>query len=341
MPQPTESFERLYAKHQALVRRLLLERGVPVSDLEDVVQETFVIVHRLLPEFEGRSSIETWLYAIVRRVAANHRRKRRAEAGEPSVEMPDDEVDEPSLIPERVFESLSQVDDDSRDLLALHEIGGISISSLAEMTGNARATIRERLSRGEASLTRALTRRNEKPAQEGWLETLTARFEHPPAPIPPGELRVMPCKKTCISTLGNVVIAMWRGPASNEALQVVIENMIAIAHAYPEGMRYLCVVEGTSTPPTREGRAMITWVAKKLGTRVKAAGSAVEGAGLMSLVPALMNTCLFLARSPVNQRFFRDLDTTLEWMAQYGELDVRAVKAIIERMRASLDPVAG
>jgi hypothetical protein len=36
-------FESLYAEHQLLVRRQLAERGVAPADLDDVVQETFVL----------------------------------------------------------------------------------------------------------------------------------------------------------------------------------------------------------------------------------------------------------------------------------------------------------
>src|SRR4051794_2046029 len=44
------------------------------SVVDDVVQEVFIIAFRRLHEFEGKSSFRTWLYAILRRVAANHRR---------------------------------------------------------------------------------------------------------------------------------------------------------------------------------------------------------------------------------------------------------------------------
>jgi RNA polymerase sigma-70 factor (ECF subfamily) len=54
-----------------LVRRL----GVQEREVEDVAQEVFVIVHRQLPAFEGRSTLKTWLCGIALRTAANHRRK--------------------------------------------------------------------------------------------------------------------------------------------------------------------------------------------------------------------------------------------------------------------------
>jgi RNA polymerase sigma-70 factor (ECF subfamily) len=51
--------------------------GVPEASLEDAAQDVFLVVHRRLSEFEGRSSLRTWIFGIVLRVAARHRRKAR------------------------------------------------------------------------------------------------------------------------------------------------------------------------------------------------------------------------------------------------------------------------
>ena len=58
---------------------------------------------------------------------------------------------------------------------------------------------------------------------------------------------------------------------------------------------------------------------------------------VMTLVAAIMNTSLFLARAPVNMRFFRSLPATLTWLGEYGALERSALVELIERMRQSLD----
>ena len=68
-------FEPLFAQHAGFVWRVLGRYGVPERDLEDVCQEVFVVVFKSLPQFEGRSSVKTWLYGICRRVAANYRKR--------------------------------------------------------------------------------------------------------------------------------------------------------------------------------------------------------------------------------------------------------------------------
>lgn len=45
------------------------------ADLEDLAQETYLRALRSLPDFAARSSARTWLFAIARRVAADHVRR--------------------------------------------------------------------------------------------------------------------------------------------------------------------------------------------------------------------------------------------------------------------------
>jgi RNA polymerase sigma-70 factor (ECF subfamily) len=56
------------------VWRTLARMHVREADLLDLTQNVFVIVHRQLPGFEGRSELTTWLYSICRRVARDYLR---------------------------------------------------------------------------------------------------------------------------------------------------------------------------------------------------------------------------------------------------------------------------
>ncbi len=74
------SFDELYEQHVTFVWRTVRAFGVADTQLEDAVQDVFVVVHRRLPEWEGRAALTTWLFSIARRVASGYRRKRgRAE----------------------------------------------------------------------------------------------------------------------------------------------------------------------------------------------------------------------------------------------------------------------
>jgi DNA-directed RNA polymerase specialized sigma24 family protein len=50
-----------FARHGSFVWRTLQRLGVRDADLEDVVQDVFLVAHRRLSEFEGRSQTKTWL----------------------------------------------------------------------------------------------------------------------------------------------------------------------------------------------------------------------------------------------------------------------------------------
>src|ERR1041384_5180517 len=73
------AFDEVYAAHVGFVWRVLRTFGVPDAQIEDAVQDVFVVVHRRLAEWEGRAAITTWLFAIARRVASTHRRRRSEE----------------------------------------------------------------------------------------------------------------------------------------------------------------------------------------------------------------------------------------------------------------------
>jgi len=85
------SFDDVYATHLPFVWRCLRGLGVPRPALDDAVQDVFLVVHRRLDEFAGRSSIRTWLFGIVRRVAFNQRRsasRKRTQAQDLAAEPP-------------------------------------------------------------------------------------------------------------------------------------------------------------------------------------------------------------------------------------------------------------
>jgi RNA polymerase sigma-70 factor (ECF subfamily) len=71
------TLERIHGEHFTFIWRSLRGLGVPVLALDDAAQQVLLIVHRRLPEFEGRSTLRSWLFSIAYRVALNHRRALR------------------------------------------------------------------------------------------------------------------------------------------------------------------------------------------------------------------------------------------------------------------------
>lgn len=78
---PKLAFDQVYAQHYRFVWRVLRARGLPAATVDDAVQDVFVVVHRRLPDFDGRNSIRTWLFRITSWVVAHERRRFRTQPG--------------------------------------------------------------------------------------------------------------------------------------------------------------------------------------------------------------------------------------------------------------------
>tara|TARA_R110002073_G_scaffold320759_7_gene496517 strand:- start:1679 stop:2407 length:729 start_codon:yes stop_codon:yes gene_type:complete len=75
IPFVVPQFREIYDQYFEFVYRGARRLGVHSRSLDDAAQDVFLVVHRRLDEFEGRSSIKTWLYGITRRVAKDYRRR--------------------------------------------------------------------------------------------------------------------------------------------------------------------------------------------------------------------------------------------------------------------------
>lgn len=135
---------QVFEEHARYVFRVLRYLGVREADVQDVCQEVFITVHRKIDEFEGRSSVRTWLYRICRNAASDHRRRayvRREVAtdwtdptrpqGELGVAQTEGRVEARSTLA-RVLE---QLDDAKREVFVLYEIEGMTMQEVCDVLG--------------------------------------------------------------------------------------------------------------------------------------------------------------------------------------------------------------
>ncbi|MEZ4231395.1 MAG: sigma-70 family RNA polymerase sigma factor [Polyangiaceae bacterium] len=167
------NFERIYQEHFRQVWRFLARLGVPERDLPDAAQDVFVVVHRKLQEFEGRSRIETWLYGICVRVASD--RRRRASQRWESLEHPDEQPSGVTLEPgderlglralaERILGSLPL---EQRAVFVCFELEGLSSQEVAERLQIPLGTVHSRLRLARAGFRKELARLGAREAR--WL----------------------------------------------------------------------------------------------------------------------------------------------------------------------------
>ncbi len=150
-----DAFRQLYRAHREKVARLAYRVLGGHHDLEDVVQEVFVQVHKSLPDFRGQSKFGTWLHRVTVNVALMHRRaaKSRPTFSEPTPEdrvaspncpAPDEDAERRERI--RAFgRLLDRLGDKKRVVFVLHELEGVTPSEIAHIVGAPVLTVRTRL----------------------------------------------------------------------------------------------------------------------------------------------------------------------------------------------------
>jgi RNA polymerase sigma-70 factor, ECF subfamily len=166
-------FARLVDTYYTPIYRLGLKMLGDSADAEDVLQNTFLKALQHLPDFEGRSSLSTWLYRIAANEALMLLRKRRPTI--PVDENPDDEDDgfmptqftDWCCLPEQEFltdESKSQLDlaihrlpETLKVVFLLRDIEGLSIRETSEALGLSETAVKTRLLRARLHLRESLS----------------------------------------------------------------------------------------------------------------------------------------------------------------------------------------
>jgi len=154
--------------------------GVPARALDDAAQDVFLVVHRRWDSFDSRwSSVETWLFGILMRVARNHRRslRRRAWAipstGDVVEVVPSPAAGPAELVARReavalLDRLLDSLDEDKRAIIVLVDVEQLSVPQAAESLEvnlntaywrlrTARTQLRKSLARFRASENRSET----------------------------------------------------------------------------------------------------------------------------------------------------------------------------------------
>jgi RNA polymerase sigma-70 factor (ECF subfamily) len=148
----TPTVESVIRENADFVFRSLRHLGVRESDLPDQCQEVFLVVGRRLGDWEGRSSLRTWVYGICRGIVLNYRRSRRRRPEHLVGEVPEEVATDTPLDAferhqqkERLLRALDALEIEPREVFVLYEIEHLSIASIAEMTQSPAKTVYSRL----------------------------------------------------------------------------------------------------------------------------------------------------------------------------------------------------
>jgi RNA polymerase sigma-70 factor (ECF subfamily) len=163
------AFTRLASLIQRKVRGWAESFTQDADDADDVTQDVLILVHRRLPQFEGKSRFSTWLYTITRNVALDRRRRtRRRERRLERMDAPVDSVEirdafDEGMLTALVLRYFDELPARQREVFELSDIQGLSAPEVAARLGmkavtvranlfKARRTIRERMLKHHSNL---------------------------------------------------------------------------------------------------------------------------------------------------------------------------------------------
>jgi RNA polymerase sigma-70 factor (ECF subfamily) len=165
--------QSVYQRYAGPVSRWAARLAGPGFDIEDIVQEVFLVVRRRLAGFRGDARISTWLYEITVRVVQGVRRKRRRqqwwrslsnftqeEGGHGTFDVADDRLSPLDALERRqatvqLYRFLDRLDDKYRTAVVLFELEGIPCDEIATITGTSVSNVWARVSRGREKLLQA------------------------------------------------------------------------------------------------------------------------------------------------------------------------------------------
>ena len=170
-----EAFAYLLAIYQNPLFNLISHMVAEQGEAADVLQNVLLKILRGIRQFNGRSSLKTWIYRIAVHEASNQRRSWRRRLFHEPFSMDDEalhlnaktainrnEMETPYSVYEHaecqaeVKRALADLAEPYRAVVVLREIEGLSYEEIAEVLGIAEGTVKSRLQRGRETLKRKL-----------------------------------------------------------------------------------------------------------------------------------------------------------------------------------------
>lgn len=152
------AFRALYDLHLNYVTRSLARLLGHSPELEDVVQEVFIQVYRSLGQYRGECAFTTWLYRVARNVGIDHLRKRRVTTVELDAWRPlTADSDTWAQLEARdlcraLYAALDAMSVEHREVFMLHEVEGMKLREIAELTNESINTVAARVRRTREKL---------------------------------------------------------------------------------------------------------------------------------------------------------------------------------------------
>lgn len=322
---PATQVDSLYANYSARVRAHLATFGARPADLDDLSQEVFLVV---MAKREGLGEIERvdpWLREICRKVAAGYRRRAfrlREVSGDDGAQAADESLPlqctalEQEEDAARLYRAVDSLDDEAKDLIAMHELGGLPLVEVATLVDRDRKTVKKRLDEANRRLTRLF--REHDPSREARAGRSSGTYV---VPDPARGARVdartlLPLGGNAdieIGQVGPVLLALWPGAPTLGALTLLDEQLHAAVSRCGGGLVYLAVVESTTSAPSLAARKKIASMLKRHSATFGVYPHVLLG-GFSWIARPIMAGLAFLTGVPLPMPFFGSVERAAGWL---------------------------
>ncbi|MGC4068472.1 MAG: sigma-70 family RNA polymerase sigma factor [Polyangiaceae bacterium] len=171
-------FREVYRNYVGFIWACTRRMGVSEDEIDDVVQEVFIVINAKLETLEQPESLRSWIYGIIRRTVSTYRRARRAKAASAEALISESEMQYPQPpSPQELAEQSDQVkllwqllvklDAPKREVFVLAELDEMTVPGIAAAIEVPVNTVYSRLRTARQELETALTKHLAQTGQRG------------------------------------------------------------------------------------------------------------------------------------------------------------------------------
>jgi len=153
------------------VQRTLRRLGTERSEVDDLAQEVFLVLHRRWSEYDQSRPLRPYLFGVAVRIALANQRKRAREVALGNIELSDDRPSPEELLSNKetralVQAALKRIPLPRRTVLMMHELDRVPVTEVAATLSIPLFTVYSRLRKAREELKqetqRMLTSSNER-----------------------------------------------------------------------------------------------------------------------------------------------------------------------------------
>ncbi|HET7539141.1 MAG TPA: sigma-70 family RNA polymerase sigma factor [Polyangiaceae bacterium] len=159
------------------VQRTLRRLGTDQSEVDDLAQEVFLVLHRRWSEFDQSRPLRPYLFGVAVRIALANQRKRAREVALGNLELGDDEPGPEEVLSNKqtralVQTALKRIPLPRRTVLVMHELDRVPVTEVAATLSIPLFTVYSRLRKAREELrleTQRMLRGNRDHREPGFM----------------------------------------------------------------------------------------------------------------------------------------------------------------------------